>query len=329
MSPHVTSDPPHSKLAIFPFILLSSFLVLLCGVGIVSGTAQDQPSEEREIEDRIPKHLPIKVTMKNLEKVKNLKNDNWARDVEIEVENTGTKPIYYLRFDLDLLDVKAESADVYGWPFRYGRPELVEISKRATPDDVPIQPGETYTFKIPASRIIGWEKHRASRNLPEPKKIGLMFEVLSFGDGTGFSGTSGVPTPRPQSSNPRCASPSSASTIFKGGQSISLARPPDAEAQFLSLLPAKFLPVNFLAANTIEPAPSAPPLQSGLCCPSSPCFNLKITLGGNCFCEEELGEPAISVDSAACTDPDGRMRNSTCIPIHLLRQFAYLYDFFS
>src|ERR1041384_4154349 len=108
MSPHVASASPHSKLAIFQFILLSSFLVLLCGVGIVSSTAQDQPSEEREIEDRIPKHLPIKVTMKNLEKVKDLKNDNWARDVEIEVMNTGTKPIYYLRLTLYFVDIKLD-----------------------------------------------------------------------------------------------------------------------------------------------------------------------------------------------------------------------------
>src|ERR1041384_6926708 len=108
MSPQVTSSSlPQQKLSVLSLILLASFLIL-CGVGIVSSTAQDQPSEEREIEDRIPKHLPIKVTMKNLEKVKDLKNDNWARDVEIEVMNTGTKPIYYLRLTLYFVDIKLD-----------------------------------------------------------------------------------------------------------------------------------------------------------------------------------------------------------------------------
>jgi hypothetical protein len=307
MSPHVTAgSQQHEKLAVFPIILLVSFLVLFCVFGFVSSTAQDQPAGEREIEDKIPKHLPIKVTIKNQEKGKDLKNEHWMRDLEIEVQNTGTEPIYYLRLSLYFVDVKTESGDELNFPLRYGRPELVEISKRATPADVPIKPGETYNFISLKEWGRRWEGYRVNHNLSHPKKIGLQFEVLSFGDGTGFSGTGGDPIPRPQSSNPRCASPNSASTIFKGGQSISLARPPDAEAQFLSLLPAKFLPVNFLAANTTEPAPSAPPLQSGLCCPSSPCFNLKITLGGNCFCEEELGGPPISVDSAACTDPDGQ-----------------------
>jgi len=60
---------------------------------------KSQPQkEERELEDKIPKHLPIKVKIK-AEKEKEFKdvdNPHWARDFELEVKNTGTKPIYRL-----------------------------------------------------------------------------------------------------------------------------------------------------------------------------------------------------------------------------------------
>ncbi|HEX8069810.1 MAG TPA: hypothetical protein VF546_07660 [Pyrinomonadaceae bacterium] len=182
------------KPALRPLVWLATFLVV-CACGIIVGTAQGPPPGEREFEDKIPAHLPIKVKVKNIEKVKDLKNEHWGRDLEIEVRNTGTKPIYYLRLSLYFVDVKPDSAGFYGWPLRYGRPELVDINNRARPEDIPIQPGETYLFKVPAGMITGWEKYRANRNLPHPKKVGLQFEVLNYGDGTGFSGTGGEPMP--------------------------------------------------------------------------------------------------------------------------------------
>ena len=153
MSPRIiTASLQRQNLIGLHLVLLISFLVV-CGFGMVSSTAQDQPSEEREIVDKIPKHLPIKVKVKNLEKVKDLKNEHWARDIEIEVQNIGNKPIYYLRLSLYFVDFKPESADLYGWPLRYGRPELVDIDNHATPADEPIQPGAPYDFKVPAGMV--------------------------------------------------------------------------------------------------------------------------------------------------------------------------------
>ena len=88
-----------------PFLLLALF-VTLCVVGVVSGTGQSDAKEEREVEDRIPAHLPVKFKVRNPEKAKDLKNEDWLRDIEIEVKNTGTKPIYFLRFSLFFIDVQ-------------------------------------------------------------------------------------------------------------------------------------------------------------------------------------------------------------------------------
>jgi hypothetical protein len=176
----------------FVATLPGAFLILSGVVGMV-GTAQSpaqeaavQPTpQERVWEDRVPKHLPIKV------KVKNHNNEKWFSDIEVEVTNTGDKPIYYLMIVLFFGDVTMESGIGIGFPLRYGRPELSRIGNRATPEEVPIKPGETYVFKSHEGLAKGWEGFRAKRNMRHPKKIGIRFEILSFGNNTGFMGRDG------------------------------------------------------------------------------------------------------------------------------------------
>src|SRR3712207_4633634 len=91
MNTHLSlSHPPHFKSTV-PVIFLLAFFLVCGGIGIVPSTAQSQP-EAKELDDKIPKHLPIKVKVKNLDK------KNWVREVEVEVKNTGDKPIYFLSF---------------------------------------------------------------------------------------------------------------------------------------------------------------------------------------------------------------------------------------
>ena len=91
-----------------------------------------------------------------------------------------------------------------GTSLYYGRPEFVDFNTRPTLSDVPIQPGETYTFKIPDDFQRGWEVHKLREHRPDPKKIEILFAELSFADGTGFDGTDGKPFPfkREQSTGP-------------------------------------------------------------------------------------------------------------------------------
>ena len=66
---------------------------------------------ERQLEDSIPKHVPLKVKVKKEKEAgfKDLKNEQWAREFELEVTNTGTKPIKHVIFSCAfiLLDANA------------------------------------------------------------------------------------------------------------------------------------------------------------------------------------------------------------------------------
>jgi len=183
--------------------LAATFLLLLVAVcGFVASRAQSPAKEEREIADHIPLHLPIKVKVKNPERANDLKNDNWLGDLEIEVKNTGDKPIYFLRLGLIFLDVKKDSGEEIGYSLVYGRGELIDIGQRAEPEDVPILPGDIHVFKLHESYVKGWNWYRTSvEKKPHPKKVEIIFSGINFGDGTGFVGSDGTPVPEQKSSS--------------------------------------------------------------------------------------------------------------------------------
>jgi hypothetical protein len=115
--------------------------------------------------------------------------------VEVEIKNVGNKPIYYLRFSLSLPDVLTENNRNLGFPISYGRDDLIDFAERLQSDDVPIEPGESYTIKISENLQQGWERFVKRRNVPkdQPKKVRLVFILLNFGDGTGFNTVDGMP----------------------------------------------------------------------------------------------------------------------------------------
>lgn len=103
-------------------------------------------AQERVLENGIRDHVPIKFNIKKEKEAsfKDVKNGKWASEFELEVTNTGDKPIYFLLIHLD--------ADVtyYGtglvFVLHYGRPELEDLVTKALPDDPPINPKETCTL---------------------------------------------------------------------------------------------------------------------------------------------------------------------------------------
>jgi len=145
-------------------------------------------------ENRIPEHLPIKVKIKR-EKEKefrDLNNDNWARDLELEVKNTGEKPIYFLWFALEIPEAKIATSH-QSFSIMYGRLELADLKNRPTAEDVPIEPGETKVLTIEDAGLRGWDSARSHGLVPRIDGARLIIQYLSFGDGTGFFGTTGAP----------------------------------------------------------------------------------------------------------------------------------------
>ena len=180
------------NLVTLTFLCLLS-LVAVCG--FMTSNAQSPSEGEREVVEKIPKHLPIKVKIKKPEKLKDAKNEDWLGDIELEVTNTGTKPIYYLYISLHLPDVFAPTGHPFSLGFKYGRSELIALSEPVRPDDVPLRPGEVVVLKVPAEQAELWRRGRAKGDRPNPKKIELIFRNLNFGDGTGFIGSTGKPLP--------------------------------------------------------------------------------------------------------------------------------------
>jgi hypothetical protein len=279
-------------------VLLAAFLVA-CGCGIVVSRAQGLPPPEREFNDTVPKHLPLKLKLKNVEKVKSLANEDWLRDLEIEVENTSNKPIYFLLLMLVLDDVTAENNNHIGFPLRYGRGDLVDGAVPLESSDVPIRPGETYTFKIPEDPMQGWLRYAARVGLRKsaPRKIRLKFQLLNFGDGTGFGTTQGVPI----GSHEKQPLSSCIDTKKQAGLISAVRGPadpiPDLKQKLASFfLPAQSVPVNFSPALMQQPLEGTSVRPLDTCCPGPLCSRLKLRRVTSC------GEIEKAF-SASCTEP--------------------------
>ena len=192
MSPQV-SPALRKKLALQAALLAA--LITISGTALLSGTAQSV-KDEREVEKKIPAHLPIKVKLRKPEKVKDSKNEEWLVDLEVEITNTGTEPIYYVYIALLLPDVKTEDGKPIAYALRYGRTQLYEPQEPVQPDDVPLAPGESAILKVPVDRADAWKAFRARGKLSNPKKLELWFQSLKFGDGTGYWTRDGIRYPK-------------------------------------------------------------------------------------------------------------------------------------
>jgi hypothetical protein len=163
----------------------------------VSGTdqaSQDSAAasaqEERELKSTMPDCLPIKVKVKNEKSFKDRKNKGWARELELEVKNTGDKPIYFLLMGIILPDVTIDGVP-YGLQLHYGRIELFRFTTQIQSDDVPIRPGETVILRLPEEQVKGYEHCRDNACGTDAKKVQLDFQLINFGDGTGLRGING------------------------------------------------------------------------------------------------------------------------------------------
>jgi hypothetical protein len=252
------------------------------------------PQHERLIEDKIPKHVPIKIKLKaeKEKKFKDLDNKEWLRDFALEVTNTSDKPIYYLDLWLEFSELRTSDTHRTGVVLRYGRIDFVDFFTRAEPTDVPINPGETFTFTIPEMDQKGWRAHLRNLNIPDPVKFEVTFAQLAFGDGSGFDGIDARPYPhkQDQSANTNCREgPANKSISYK---TLDLSRSP------FSLNSPAIVPVNFFLAARANPN-SAP----DLCCPGTSCQFRRNTVYA-CACRV-----ALTTISAGCSDPRGQCSN--------------------
>lgn len=274
MNPTEKSSNVAAKIVLLLALACIVSIFLINGV-LPIGVAQ---SQQREFDNQVPKHLPFKVKIKKEKEnaVKDGNNEKWMHDFELEVTNTGDKPIYYLSLFVDLPGITIPGGtDGMGFPLHFGRRELHDIETKANPDDVAIKPGETYVFSLSANKAQSWERFMQREHKPAVKKLILLFQLLSFGDGTGFVGNQGLAVPHPpdtKSSLDRCAPMPSFNDLSAVIQKVSWRSKPATHST--SHLPADSLLVNFLSLDTSMRTPVKAAPQSGLCCAEG-CYRSK------------------------------------------------------
>lgn len=189
----------HKRLTIFSLSLLFFLSCVFIATGQEASSIEVGPEDQRQFEDAIPKHLPIKIKIKKeIEKgFRDLKNENWAREFELEVTNTGNKLIYCLKVHLDT-DVIAAGGYRIIFQLDFGQIEFCNFRPTEQPDsdDIAIKPGETYGAKFHLGALEAWEFMNRKENRPHPKKLRARIQLISFGDGTGYGGTDGQAIPR-------------------------------------------------------------------------------------------------------------------------------------
>ena len=186
--------PQLIRLILSAAICASLILGLVLTFATVSAKTQQ---EKRKLEDEIPRHVPLRAKIKKEKEkeFKDLNNEKWARDFELEVTNIGDKPIYefYLLLVLDIKDVSGQNVLA---PVYFGRTELGDIRVKATPDDVPVKPGESVILRIHPGQLDAWDIVKRKENWELPRRIRVKFQFLNFGDGTGYSGSDAGALPR-------------------------------------------------------------------------------------------------------------------------------------
>src|SRR5215207_4380826 len=185
--------PPRRRLAAGAFVVCLSLAV--CAPGAVPVAAQAHEGV-RPVVNALPPRLPLKAVVKNQELVADPKNDRWMRDLEVEVTNTGSRPIYFVTLLLLLPGAKMGGVQPI-YQLRYGRRALGSFTAIARPDDVPLAPGASAFIKVPEGEALVWERWRARGAATDPQKLVLVLHQLNFGDGTGLVGRDARPMPNP------------------------------------------------------------------------------------------------------------------------------------
>jgi hypothetical protein len=229
-------------------ILAAALVLSVVGILMMASlrTSSSAAFQERIFENKIPSHILIKIKIKKEKEqsFKDLENEKWLRGLELELTNTGDKPIYFVYLTMGT-NVKVDNGLEMVYPLTYGRAQLGDIVSKATSDDSHINPGETIVLQIGEAPY--WEKGVREGRWPQATKFTARIQVLSFGDGTGYFGTELYPPagrPRAAAKDKKLPDPQkararpNATLIGKLGAPSTLSRQPT------------FMSANFLLEET-------------------------------------------------------------------------------
>lgn len=167
---------------VLKLLLICASSIFLIKGALMLSTAQSTSGEERKFKSKDFRDMPLRVR-----KVKGLQSETWPNDLEIEIENISSKPIYFINAVLEFPDDPAPNGSS-GIKFKFGKVENMDIARLAQPEDEHVDPGRTVVFTV--SQV--YRKGLMVRQQKTPhnfKKLDFWFEIVSFGDGTGYEGS--------------------------------------------------------------------------------------------------------------------------------------------
>ena len=134
----------------FDLIVAFAILALLSDTSLrvpgLFAVSRADAAEERAIRvihyPRMPANTSISINA-----IRNLQNTNWLDELEIEVQNNSTKPVYFLEIFLLFPDLPARPVEGQ-WrkqviSLTYCKPTFMQLGRLPAENDVPIAPGKT------------------------------------------------------------------------------------------------------------------------------------------------------------------------------------------
>jgi hypothetical protein len=166
--------------------LFSRLVFLLCAAVLVIAPVSQTPRTYK-IHDLERLQKTVLKDVVEIKDTKNLQSINFPEDFEVEMKNISNKPIYYMF--VAVVFSETPGGTPYGFDLKFGNKNLINISNRPDPTDIPAKPGETFILKAVNAKYA--RKYFASRidssNIETAlSKIVLVFQIINFGDGTGY-----------------------------------------------------------------------------------------------------------------------------------------------
>lgn len=178
MGPQQKSAVSFTKRLLLLIIFGTASILLIKAIYGLGTTQAAEAPNERKFKVKEFKNMPLQI------KVKNLQSTQWHRDLQIEVKNISSRPIYYILAYLVFPDETPPTGEA-GISLHFGKPENIQIRHLAGHEDLHLDPDETYVFTLPEPERSGFE----ARHKKEPgrdKNLSFYIAQVSFGDGTGW-----------------------------------------------------------------------------------------------------------------------------------------------
>jgi len=180
MSPqHQSAISLTKRLLLLIIFGIASIFLIRTIYALAPSQSNNASAHERKIKVRTFKDIPV-----SLVEVRNLQSETWYEDLEIELKNVSTKPIYFLTAYLEFPDDRWGDS-IYGVNLAWGDPTKLDMWKVAPAGAEYVEPGKTFVLTIPEMYRKGLRAmHRMRPHVT--KNLRLWFEKTYFGDGTGF-----------------------------------------------------------------------------------------------------------------------------------------------